>query len=111
MPDLAAVVATFAETTIGHTPWDAHDQCFNESHRFQCYLEAAGVNGEKISGFKFERFMGHDVVVQGHTAVVVGDLVYDWTARQFDPDAPVPKITTRAEFRAEWPPLFSERTT
>lgn len=83
----------------GATGWGARDECRNESLMFLRTLDICKVpGGELISGVK----VVGDVIVGGHFAVQVGDLVYDWTARQFDEDAPLPKITTVEEFRSEW---------
>jgi hypothetical protein len=54
------------------------------------------------------RSRGHDEAVllragvpQGeHYAVLLGDQVYDLTARQFDPDKPFPWIVSRADWEA-----------
>lgn len=83
----------------GATGWGARDECRAESLAFLRTLDICKVpGGELINGVKFK----DSVILSGHYAVQVGDLVYDWTARQFDEDAPLPKITTVAEFRAEW---------
>jgi len=37
-----------------------------------------------------------------HHVVQLGRYVVDWTARQFDPTAPVPEITPVAVFRRRW---------
>lgn len=89
-------------------PVKVHDQCALESERFLrvlldgCYV--AQDNAKLIYGFKFGEYFGQRVITQAHIAVQVGDQVYDWTARQFDPQAPVPKITSVEEFHAEWAP-------
>lgn len=54
----------------------------------------------------------HQPVLCGHTAVQVstlaghhlcdGEIIVDWTARQFDPAAPVPLVVASADWRAFW---------
>ena len=64
-----------------------------------------------VTGFLFASVppFGQELVVAGHTAVQVqmpgwrdGELVIDWTARQYDPSVPVPLIVTAAAWRAFW---------
>lgn len=44
----------------------------------------------------------------GHFAVLVADAdtetVYDWTARQFDPTAPVPEVMALTRWQQVWLP-------
>lgn len=79
-------------------PETARDRCVDVSTRFRDLLAAAGVEAEIISGFE----MVGDLVLNGHTAVLVGERVYDWTARQFDASAPVPLIQPVSEWRTTW---------
>jgi hypothetical protein len=46
-----------------------------------------------------------------HTVVRVGELYVDWTARQFDPSHPVPRILTKAQMKEEWCLLTKEHLT
>lgn len=46
-----------------------------------------------------------------HTIARVGDLYVDWTARQFDPDHPVPRILTRDQLKEEWCLVTKEHLT
>lgn len=116
---LDALVATFAadhpECQEGAL---IEDCCLDYSHAFVHYLGINDIDAEVVVGFR----MGHvsdllaaftggaprpkagkpNVVLAGHAAVRVGDAVYDWTLRQFYPDALVPTITPYAEWRADW---------
>lgn len=104
---LDEVVAEFE--SCGATPEGAHDQCVSESARFRLALIEVGIFAEIVSGFRVVTFLdGIEVITNGHVAVRVGDVVYDWTARQFDPDAKFPAIMTVPEWEAAWPSL-SER--
>lgn len=91
--------------SIGITPELARDQCGTESFRFMLALEDAGIDSERIDGFSFGTLLGKPIILNGHTAVRVGDQVYDWTARQFDPDAPHPLVCSVQEWRQTWKTL------
>lgn len=84
---------------------DVRDRCWEYSTDFLLYLHDwdEKVGAELIYGFQMGDLLGHRVIMNAHVAVRVEDKVYDWTYRQFDPSAPAPKISTVAEFRAEWP--------
>lgn len=94
------VAATFE--SCGATPEGAHDQCVTESERFHGWLLDHGIEAHVVNGFQFGTFMGKVVVTDGHTAVQVGHVVYDWTARQFDPAAPFPLVQPVSEWRKTW---------
>jgi len=83
------------------------DRCMDHCDAFVAYLRAwmADVDVEIISGVKVERVDGMTLIQQGHFAVLHDGLVYDWTARQFDPDAPFPMVAPLAEWRQKWPTL------
>lgn len=86
-------------------PFEAHDRCQDYSEEFASRCKEAGVEAEVVSGLKFgemPEFPGQRLVLGGHFAVQVGPMVYDWTARQFDPTAPVPMVTTIDQWRDEW---------
>ena len=83
----------------------AYDQCVPVSEAFGRTLTEAGVAATVISGVRMGQFQGVPVVLNGHFAVRVDDTVYDWTARQFDPDAPVPLVEPVAAWRERWPAL------
>ena len=106
-PRVQAAVNEFLDrpNLPGLTPWDAHDQCFEESQRFMQVLAKHGLQGEVVMGYQSEEMMGHQVVTQGHVGVRVGTTVYDWTARQFDDKAPVPKVVSISDWEKAWPPL------
>ena len=100
-PVLAEICDEF-EAGMHWDPERARGNCFNESRRFVAALDMNGIEGEVISGVRTQ----HNVVLNGHAAVRVGDMVYDWTARQFYPhDQPVPLVQTYEEWREDWPSL------
>jgi hypothetical protein len=63
-----------------------------------------------ISGLKFgevPEFPGQRMVLGGHFAVQVGTTAYDWTARQFDPQASVPLVLPVDQWHGEWSKMGS----
>lgn len=104
---LEDVVAEFAQQHRQDLldPSYAHERCVVTSQAFAALCERHGVEAEVISGMKMgemPEFPGMRMMLAGHFAVLVGDTVYDWTARQFEPQAAVPKVVTETEWRAEW---------
>lgn len=91
------------------TPEAARDRCVFESERFSRLLTQAGVHHVLVVGAQTVEWGEHKVLLQAHTAVRVGRKVYDWTARQFDPEAPVPEVMSAAVWRQRWPDFASER--
>ena len=95
-------------------PANARDQCIRISEAFERMCAHRGIPAETVDGFCFTRFppFKQEAVVAGHTAVqalatcaqrdVSSEIVIDWTARQFDPDTPVPLVVTLADWRAFW---------
>lgn len=89
-------------------PDQAAERCFALSQAFVEALEAdTDLDAEVVSGCKFDALGGFMVVVAGHAAVRVGNVVVDWTYRQFDPETPVPRVQTYEEWRQEWEQLGS----
>jgi hypothetical protein len=80
-------------------PWEAMNQCYDESCEFLEILETHGVTASMISGKR--RFPGWPDGA-GHHAVLVRGLVVDWTYRQFVDRAPVPYIVTEEQWRQDW---------
>lgn len=107
---LELVIEDFLREARTDTPRTAHDQCVWESERFAAALAEAGVEATIVSGMRCTTFLGVTIVQCAHVAVRVGDTVYDWTARQFNPDAGFPAVMTVEEWQAEWPDFPSERT-
>lgn len=70
-------------------PAGARRQCEQASYRFSMLLAGRGVASTIV---KCEE--------PPHVAVLVDGLVVDFTARQFDPDADYPYITTEPEWQA-----------
>lgn len=72
----------------------AKDCCVRASDGFISLLIARGFLEEKCPRWEWE-VMEVDVVAGvSHYAARVGCVLVDWTARQFDPAAPWPKVTT-----------------
>lgn len=106
---LDAVIAAFADA-YGHLcedPEEARDRCVPISEAFAAKVRAAGHTAEVVSGMQMGEhplFPGLRMALNGHFAVVVdGTTSYDWTARQFDPSAPVPLVEPAAEWAKRWP--------
>jgi hypothetical protein len=112
---LKEVVQTFRD----EHPWclnpdECRDRCQLASFDFFQAVRAVGVeDAEIISGvqFAYVEFGGirHEVIENGHFAVRVEDRVYDWTARQFDPNAEVPMVVPTTAWRAQWHDLAARR--
>ena len=108
---LRHLVKKFRERNPGvEHPDTCRDRCMDYCDAWLTYLRSWIPNheGEIVSGVKFgelPEFPGKRLIVEGHFGVLIDDLVYDWTARQFDPNAAVPKITPLAEWREEWQDL------
>lgn len=103
---IEALVSQFAaENPDLRNSNSAYDQCVPVSEEFAALLKHNGVSCEVISGVRYGEFMGHRVVAGGHFAVQVGNDVYDWTIRQFEPNASVPKVCSIVEWRAQWEKL------
>lgn len=110
---LAAAVAEFADLHAEALadPGYAHDRCVPVTEQFVATCAAHGVDAVVVNGMKTGQapeFPGVTLALQGHYAVLVEDLVYDWTARQFNPGAPVPQVTTMDTWQAAWPPLGTD---
>lgn len=94
-------------------PATAFDLCKPISDEFAALAREHGLaDVEVLCGAKIGEAPGLPGVrlfLAGHFAVRVGDEVYDWTARQFDPHAAVPTVRTLADWRAEWPPVEEAR--
>lgn len=82
---------------IGVNQQAAHFQCIDESARFALELLANGIDCELVNGWSDEFGIGH-------VAVNVDGTVWDWTMRQFFPDAALP---TRLPLYT-WKILFPE---
>lgn len=96
---LAAAVAQHVEERGRlFNPAQARDRCQSESAAFMETLAGFDIEATVVSGL----VMDGNVVLAGHFAVRVGDDVWDWTARQFDPHADVPKVTSWETWRTEW---------
>lgn len=79
-------------------PAEARDRCQSESVAFMETLAGFGIEATVVSGFR----MAENVILCGHFAVRVGDDVWDWTARQFDPTAAVPLVIPWEEWCELW---------
>lgn len=113
--DVRDVIAAFGRLhgAALQTPDGASERCQEVSEAFMTHCHQSGVPAELISGGKFghdERFpyLREELLV-GHFAVLIpvresrdewiGEVVCDWTARQFDPGAPVPQILSEEDWR------------
>lgn len=107
---LTALVERFsAEHPELRDPSGAHDRCVPVSEAFAALLVEHGVVAEVVDGVRFgevPEFPGERLMLGGHYAVAVttdgGKTVCDWTARQFDPNAPVPLVKPLAVWRETW---------
>ncbi len=80
-------------------PEAIHDQCMVYAEAFAHFIGSQGISAEMISGFE----MSDNIILQGHSGTLVyGSVVFDWTARQFDPAAEVPLVVPLAEWRQRW---------
>ncbi len=122
---LGDVIRLFGELGLaGHLedPANAHDQCISVSTTFERMCAHRGIPAETVDGFCFTRFppFKREAMVAGHTAVralascaqqdVSREIAIDWTARQFDPVAPVPLIVEFEDWRAFWQDAASAET-
>lgn len=112
------VAATFAEGkgALLTDPNLAREWCLERSEEFVELLLAEGVAAQTVSGAVFgevPEFPGVELLLHGHVAALVclgdpstasddADVVYDWTARQFDPECPVPLVQPVIEWRRRW---------
>ena len=104
--DVDQAVAAFAAAhpDLAHQH-HAHDRCIPISEEFTALLADHGTDAEVVMGARVgedPRFPGVRLFLGGHYAVAVGDTVYDWTARQFNPAAPVPLVQPLEEWRTTW---------
>ena len=107
------LVARFADAHPElQDPHGAHDQCVSISEEFADLLVAHGHGARVVDGIRFgemPEFPGERLVLGGHYAVAVhvgvDEVVYDWTARQFDPDATVPTVVMLSVWRSTWTEL------
>lgn len=83
--------------------------CAMVSEQFIKWLKENGVDAKSITVHiaKNPTWSKRAGVTSGseddaHTAVLVGDNVIDFTARQFDPSLPFPRIIPLAVFKSEW---------
>lgn len=104
-PALAEVVANFGSVhpECVH-PHVVHDRCHLYAEKFSDWVSRAlpEADIEVISGVKME----DGLITCGHFVTRVDDMTIDWTARQFYPDASVPRLMPLAAWRAEWPNLI-----
>lgn len=90
-------------------PEHVRERCAEISEEFVALLAEHHIAARVISGVRFgedERFPGVRLMMAGHYAVLVADeetdVVYDWTAHQFDPETPVPLVVRLGEWRETW---------
>lgn len=102
----AAAASFLSEHSECLDPALIHDRCEEVSEAFAAHLAEAGVEATVVSGMRLQDLPGGGVLVLGgHFAVLVGDVVYDWTARQFQPAVPVPLVVSYDQWRQVWKDL------
>lgn len=122
-PVLRQVVEDFdaAFGDLCRQPEWARERCAEVSDRFAEKATAAGFPAKSISGIQMgeiPQFPGVTLMLHGHFAALVAtrfdeqasdgqgewtdEVVFDWTARQFDPDADVPLVVDLDEWRETW---------
>lgn len=105
---LAEVVARFAERHVHLSdPYEAHDRCIEASEAFVAACEQAGLPAETVTGARFgevPEFPGVRLLLNAHTATLLpeSNVVYDWTARQFDSAADWPTVQPLSTWREKW---------
>lgn len=112
-PDVARVIHLFGGFGFARLlsdPAEARDQCIHISESFASVCRHRSINAGTVTGFlkgSVPPFTG-EAILCGHTAAEVpgpgGPLAVDWTARQFDPHAPVPLVVPLADWQAFWRP-------
>ncbi|MEZ0096027.1 hypothetical protein [Streptacidiphilus sp. EB129] len=106
----AAVVRFRGEHPACLDPELIYDRCQEVSAAFAALLADVGVAASVVSGMQFDvQPDGRILIHRGHFAVQVGQDVYDWTARQFAPGAPVPQVMPLPRWRETWKPLPAAR--
>lgn len=115
---IVVIVITACDAIFGYTemysdPGRAKDGCIDASEFFAERCTRNGLIAELVSGFLMgpgtPPFEDIEVIKHGHTAAKVWHIstpiVVDWTARQYDPSAPVPLIVPLSAWQAFWVPL------
>lgn len=86
IPGLDEIAAKFAEAHPEYaTPKGAHDNCQKASVEFLDACQEAGYRDLE----NVELIVVDDTI---HRGARVGNIIYDWTARQYNPAAPWPLI-------------------
>lgn len=109
---LSALVDEFGEEHPNlKVPGYARERCNEASWEFVYFLRNRGIEAEVVDGVrmgKVDESLRVPLILGGHFAVNIAGTVYDWTARQFRPDAEVPEIMTLAEWRKTWRDIGDE---
>jgi hypothetical protein len=88
---------------------DIAGECYHVSLQFMDHLDKYGIQSELIHlmdwmGEPFPNI--HEIWFNedfyNHYVVRVGDLTYDFTHRQFNPESPVPLILTIGQLKEDW---------
>jgi hypothetical protein len=100
-PAVQAAIQLFAESPVGRQLSDpaqsSSGKCQQASLRFLAALREKGTDGRLLAWAGPTDTWWH-CTVQPHAT----DAIVDWTARQFDPTAPCPRIETRAVAEVRW---------
>lgn len=84
-----------------------HGNCAMVSETFIDWLDERGIKARFITGAKavnraWAKSAARVGESDGHTAVQVGQMVIDFTAKQFDKSFPIPRIYDVGTFDEEW---------
>lgn len=111
---LGEAITVFAEIFAGHLsePANARRWCVSFSGAFVSVCTYRHVQADTVDGFLPVPIPPLSQETAVHTAVQAaaaqgqpdgaGELIIDWTGRQFDPTCPVPLLVTPAGWRAFW---------
>jgi hypothetical protein len=110
-PNEDAVVDVAVEFADRHPhladPDLSRDRCIEAAEAFVAACQSAGVTAQVVTGARFgetEHFPGVRLLLNAHSAALIcgTDMVYDWTARQFDPTADWPLVQPLPHWREQW---------
>lgn len=100
-----------AEFVASHThfadPDLSRDRCIEAAEAFVAACQSAGVAAQVVTGARFgeaPQFPGVRLLLNAHSAALICEtnVVYDWTARQFDPEAEWPLVQSLQRWREQW---------
>lgn len=110
-PSIDSLVRIFAGTKSANyfLADQCHGKCYDISKQFREFLEARNIKSSILMTLDYlgEPFANihpswDKCDFLCHSVVAVGDMTYDFTAKQFDPEAPVPLIMSREDLNKLW---------